>query len=127
VARPGDWSLKDDERRKSVRRPSRTRVWADPGGVAPVLDCVIVDLSDEGASIAAGNGAELPETFRLQLDSATSLGEAEVVWRRDNLVGVKLDRSKSTKSNAVKPNAPKSNVEKSGLSASNVADPKTTS
>lgn len=86
--------LRDGERRKSVRRPSRARVWADPGGVAPVVDCVIVDISEEGAAVTAVAGAELPDAFQLQVDSSTPLGQAEVVWRRGNAVGVKLAKAK---------------------------------
>lgn len=85
---------RDHERRRSVRRPSRKRVWADPGGVAPVVDCMIVDISDEGASLAVVSGGQLPDVFQLQSDSSTPLGEAEVVWRRDNTVGVKLAKTR---------------------------------
>jgi hypothetical protein len=85
---------RDHERRKSIRRPSRKRVWADPGGVAPVVDCMIVDISEEGASLAVVRGGHLPDVFQLQSDSSTPLGQAEVVWRRDNTVGVKLAKTR---------------------------------
>ncbi len=86
--------LKDRDRRKKGRRATRRRAWADPGGIAPVVDCVIVDVSEEGASVAALNGAELPDTFHLQLDNANAVGQANVVWRKGNAVGVKLANPK---------------------------------
>jgi hypothetical protein len=86
--------LKDRDRRKHGRRPARVRAWADPGGVAPVVDCLIVDVSEEGVSVAALNGAELPDAFHLQVDMANPVGDARVVWRSGNAVGAKLARAK---------------------------------
>lgn len=83
------------ERRRSARRPARTRVWADPGGVAPVVDCVILDVSDDGAGALMIGGADLPATFQLQADSSTPVAEANVVWRRGNTVGVTLTKTKT--------------------------------
>ena len=82
--------LKDRERRKKRRRATRLRAWADPGGVAPVVDCLIVDVSEDGASVAPLHGAELPDAFHLQVDRANPVGEAEVVWRKGRAVGVRL-------------------------------------
>jgi len=64
--------------------------WADPGGILPVIDCKIVDLSDGGARVAAPPGLEMPELFQLQIDTAHILGSAEVIWRERNEVGVKF-------------------------------------
>ncbi len=86
--------LKDRDRRKKGRRPARQRAWADPGGIAPVVDCVIVDVSEEGAGVAALHGAELLDSFHLQVDTANAVGEAQVVWRKGSAVGVKLARPK---------------------------------
>ena len=85
---------KDRDRRKTSRRATRQRAWADPGGTAPVIDCVIVDVSEEGARVTPLQGAELPDAFRLQLDTAYAVGEAQVVWRTGATVGVKLARPK---------------------------------
>ncbi len=86
--------LKDRDRRKKSRRATRQRAWADPGGIAPVVDCLIVDVSEAGASVAPLNGAELPDSFQLQVDMANAVGEAEVVWRKGSAVGVKLAKAK---------------------------------
>jgi hypothetical protein len=86
--------LKDRDRRKNSRRATRVRAWADPGGIAPVVDCVIVDVSEEGAGVTPLHGAELPDAFHLQVDRANPLGEAKVVWREGSAVGVKLAKPK---------------------------------
>ncbi len=86
--------LRDHDRRRSRRRAAHTRAWADPGGIAPVVDCLIVDVSEEGAGVAALNGAELPDAFQLEVDVANAVGEAQVAWRTGRAVGVKLARPK---------------------------------
>jgi len=70
-------------------------VWADPGGVLPVIDCKIRDISDEGANVAPVNKIEMPDAFTLQLDASRVVGEAKVVWRGPDSVGVELARPKS--------------------------------
>jgi len=66
------------------------RAWADPGGIAPVVDCVILDIAEGGVRVTALHGTVLPDAFRLQLDSARRLGDAEVVWRNGAAVGARL-------------------------------------
>ncbi len=84
---------KETDRRKKPRRSSGTSIWADPGGVLPVVDCKILDISDEGAMVRPMRGGALPDRFILQHETFNILGEAEVIWRNGNVVGVKLDRS----------------------------------
>jgi hypothetical protein len=79
---------KDSNRRRQRRRATRMRAWADPGGAAPVVDCLVVDISEGGASLVAVGGGELPDTFQLQLDTKQSLGEVEVKWRKGAAAGV---------------------------------------
>jgi len=74
------------------RRPSGARVWADPGGVAPAIDCKLIDVSDQGARVAPMYGGELPDEFSLELDPTRSLGDAKVVWRQGGAVGVQLKK-----------------------------------
>lgn len=82
--------LEDRNRRSHRRRATRVRAWADPGGVAPVVDCLMVDVSEGGASIVAVGGGDLPDAFQLQLDTKQSLGQAEVKWRNGAAAGVTL-------------------------------------
>jgi hypothetical protein len=83
-------SPKIDERRRKPRKSSGARVWADPGGVLPVVDCRIIDIAEDGAKVSALNGRPLPDRFLLQHEAARILGEAHVVWREGAIVGVKL-------------------------------------
>ena len=78
------------ERRKHKRRTAPFLAWADPGGVLPVIDCTIINLSADGAQVAVPPGVEMPQVFQLQIDSSRILGAAEVVWRQDNRVGVRF-------------------------------------
>jgi hypothetical protein len=86
--------LEGRNRRRHPRRRARMRAWADPGGVAPVVDCVVLDVSEGGASVIAVNGADLPDAFELQLDARKTMGQAQVAWRDGAAVGVKLDKAK---------------------------------
>ena len=87
-------TLDGRNRRRHPRRRTRIRAWADPGGVAPVYDCVVLDVSEGGASLKSVTCAELPDRFELQLDTHSKIGQAEVAWRKGAAVGVKLDKSK---------------------------------
>jgi hypothetical protein len=78
------------ERRQRARRSQVSAAWADPGGILPVIDCRIVDVSDGGARVTAAPGVEIPDVFQLQIDSNRILGAAEVVWRGPRHVGVKF-------------------------------------
>ena len=83
-----------DNRRLEARKPKRIRAWADPGGVAPVVDCVIVDVSKDGARVKSVNGDPFPNTFTLTEDSKREMGGATVMWRAGTEVGVKFERPK---------------------------------
>ena len=78
------------ERRAKPRRAGGTRVWADPGGVLPAVDCQIIDITEEGAQVAPLGGNPLPDKFLLQVESTRILGQAEVVWREGARVGVQF-------------------------------------
>ncbi len=82
----------ENENRRSVprRRESTMRVWADPGGVLPVIDCKVLDRSEGGARLAVVKGSALPDKFILKIDATRVVGEAQVVWRDEASVGVKL-------------------------------------
>ena len=80
----------DADRRVGKRRRVNVPAWADPGGVLPVVDCRILDLTDEGARVAAATGHELPDVFQLRADSTRVIGVVEVMWRHANQVGVRF-------------------------------------
>ena len=84
---------RDDERRNKPRKSTRIRAWADPGGVCAPADCVIVDISEGGARIASVGERDLPENFTLLNDAKSTFGEATVMWRAENMVGVKFENA----------------------------------
>ena len=86
---------KMSDRRVRLRRNSNLRVWADPGGVLPVIDCRILNMTEDGAQVIGPHGAPLPDHFLLQMDSCRLVGEAEVVWRRDDVVGVRFVKAEA--------------------------------
>ena len=81
------------DRRLKPRRPAVMRVWADPGGVLPVIDCQVIDISDTGAKVAAVKDIVLPDQFILQVNASRILGEAHVVRRTEHFVGVEFRKS----------------------------------
>ena len=88
----------DSERRGKNRKIENIRAWADPGGVLPVLDCQIVDISDEGAQVRPmKKDVEMPDAFTLQIDASRNLGEVNVVWRGEHSVGVKFAKPRSSR------------------------------
>lgn len=80
------------DRRNTDRKQTRIRGWADPGGVAAPADCLILDLSPTGARVASVGNKPLPDTFTLLSDARSPLGEARVVWRGENMVGVNFEK-----------------------------------
>ena len=78
------------ERRAKKRKATLTPAWADPGGILPVIDCKILDLTEEGARVSSATGSDFPQIFQLQIDASRILGAAEVIWREDNQVGVRF-------------------------------------
>lgn len=86
-------SVDERNRRRHPRRPCRIRAWADPGGAAPVVDCVVLDISEGGANVMSLNG-NLPDTFDLQVDQHMKMGRAEVAWRDGASAGVRLEKPK---------------------------------
>ncbi|HEY3719748.1 MAG TPA: PilZ domain-containing protein [Roseiarcus sp.] len=81
----------DNDRRDKDRKIQNIPAWADPGGVLPVVDCQILDISDGGAQVRPVKiDVEMPDAFTLQIDASRSLGEVNVVWRGERSVGVKF-------------------------------------
>jgi hypothetical protein len=76
------------DRRCGLRKRTRIEAWADPGGTAPAVDCLIGDLSLGGARIATVTGQGLPDAFTLQVDEIREF--ADVVWRTNDAVGVRF-------------------------------------
>ena len=55
-----------------------------------IIDCTLRDLTNETATIVCGHQASIPNEFRLMIPSDNSIQHAQVTWRKDALVGMKL-------------------------------------
>jgi hypothetical protein len=77
-----------EDRRWGLRKPTRIEAWADPGGTAPAVDCLIGNLSEGGARIASLTGLPLPDAFTLQVNETREI--ANVIWRTKEAVGVRF-------------------------------------
>ena len=85
----------DNDRRNKNRKVENVRAWADPGGVLPVVDCKIIDMSEGGAQVSPIKKVVMPDVFTLQIDATRNLGEVNVVWRGERSVGVKFAKPRS--------------------------------
>jgi hypothetical protein len=56
---------------------------------SPNLPCVIWDISDEGAKLAAARPLLLPERFTLMFSDGTHR-RCQVRWRGEKFIGVKF-------------------------------------
>jgi hypothetical protein len=51
-----------DDQRDKAHKLTLIRAWADRGGASPAVDCVIVDMSEDGARIVSVIGAPFQDT-----------------------------------------------------------------
>jgi hypothetical protein len=81
----------EQEQRRAKRTPRRNAAWIELAGGGDLIPCVLWDISDGGARVAAPRVSTLPAVFRLLL---TKDGSSErlcrVVWRSDKQVGVQF-------------------------------------
>lgn len=83
----------DSDRRQEPRqRVVRAAITVVEGsdGPAGALPCVVLDISKSGARLHVHSPTETPDRFQLVVESENSSHRCEVVWRRDNEVGVKF-------------------------------------
>jgi hypothetical protein len=79
-------SIKGDRRIVS-RQIVNAEIWADPGGTAAPIPCVVRNISTKGAKIALAAETELPDRFFLKVGQVSR--HAKVIWRSRTLhVGV---------------------------------------
>ena len=71
------------------RKVARTATIMDQGSPSPV-PCVILDVSGSGARLDVHASATVPQRFKLLIDVDGSERLCEVVWRRQNAVGVRF-------------------------------------
>jgi len=77
-----------DERRRSERQRSllRGRVYFNRGRCS--LDCLIRDISYEGARLAFSDPVSIPDVIQLSIPIKNRMMDAKVRWRRGLTIGV---------------------------------------
>jgi hypothetical protein len=89
-----------ENKRKHVRRPLTYAGHIDAGGGAPAHECVLTDVSENGAQIVVASAVKLPENFILTLGfKGTARRRCQVIWRSEDRIGV------SFVPDSVRPNA----------------------
>lgn len=83
VAPPPKAPPRRKETRQSVYRHGRLTV---AGGVR--LDCIIVDISPNGARVELDGASSLPDLLTLKIVMTGETRRARVAWKRDNSAGL---------------------------------------
>jgi PilZ domain len=82
------------ERRESGRRKSFLRGLVYYDSKHGALDCVVRDLSDEGARIIFSENVTLPDRIDLHIPQKNQTLRARVTWRRAGEIGLGFDAAK---------------------------------
>lgn len=73
------------------RRAHRTRTLREAKAILSertLLDCVMRDVTEAGAHLVFGDGAALPQEFRLLVVARHRMTPVRVLWQRGRDVGV---------------------------------------
>lgn len=84
----------DDRRRKSRLRSLLRGKIRSPRLVA-AMDCIVADLSNDGARLRVTGGAAPPDQFQLFIPLDGTLREATVHWRLNEEIGVAFHAAES--------------------------------
>ena len=83
VAPPSKPDSRRKDQRRAVYRHGRLTV---AGGVK--IDCIIADVSENGARIELDGASSLPDLVLLKVVMTGESKRARVVWKRDNSAGL---------------------------------------
>lgn len=78
-----------NRRTEPRRRVARSATISAHDAPTPV-PCVVLDISTGGARLDVHHSAEIPQRFRLVIDLEGTERTCEVVWRRENSVGLRF-------------------------------------
>ena len=79
------------EKRKYDRRVIRYPAQIDAGAGAPLCECTLYDVSEEGAQIRIGQSQNLPNEFTLVLShEGAARRRCTVMWRSGERLGVRF-------------------------------------
>ena len=102
----GDDAMSDDtnERRLQPRHRSFLQGRIFFNGRRSSLDCLIRDISDDGARLKVSNSIALPEIIELHIPNRDETYRAKIQWRTGDELGVAFEREEASLS--IVPNAP---------------------
>lgn len=80
----GEGTPRREERRETA---IRARIETDDGRA---IDCMIRDVSANGAKLGLAPGFDLPQTFRIRAAGGVKVFEARLAWRRGCYAGVSI-------------------------------------
>lgn len=78
------------EQRNGIRRRTLRAAKVVYGDYRYIVDCVVRDTSSEGMRIRCDHAREIPQDFFIYDPTEQSLRKAEVMWRKDNELGLHL-------------------------------------
>lgn len=77
-----------EERRRFPRQAVHKKVKAFFDRDKPPLDCIVVDLTNHGASIQLALNLCVPKWFELSFDNFRSRRHCRLVWQHNDKLGV---------------------------------------
>lgn len=81
--------IADDERRRSSRHACNLQAAIRVGG-AKVMDCIVKDISYDGAKLIVPAGSWLPSNFSIELPDGYPSLLASRVWEAKDCMGVQF-------------------------------------
>jgi hypothetical protein len=78
------------ERRTYLRRKANVRAWVDPGGVQPVMDSVVAEMTKACARRLEPEPHRLSDSFHMKLKGTSRSIAAHVIWRTPSIVAVRF-------------------------------------
>ncbi len=76
-----------DKRREHRHRVLKTAMIIFPGHTSD-FDCVVRDLTDEGACLMVPTPLGIPEVFELAIKGEAAMRPCHVAWRKADRIGV---------------------------------------
>lgn len=91
------------DHRRAARRPVRQGAWIFLGAGSAPIPCIMLDVSSAGARLRFDEKIPTPDEFILVMSRDRRVNRrCEVVWRKDNSVGVRFLAAKSITPKPVK-------------------------
>src|SRR5579863_6963382 len=92
------WAMQDrtvqdptmEERRKAARNRSLFQGKILINDRRSVIDCVVRNLSENGACVQVASLAGIPPAFELQIGDESALRSCVAIWHNDNRIGIEF-------------------------------------